>query len=191
MAKKLLILVVLAPLSAACGSLRAEKPLENPALSVPSPPEKTIEPAPVEPQVPEPVPELPPAPTTPPRPRPQPRETNTAANRDPAKPPDPKPTETTPPVEATPTAPAVPPLRTPATVDPAQNERQIRDIMTRTNGMLSRIDYRPLSNDQKKAYDDAKQFLEQAEVGLKDSNFEYARNVAEKAEKLAKALQGR
>jgi hypothetical protein len=191
MVKKLLVLTVLAPLTVACASIRAEKPVENPALSVPAPPEKTVEPAPVDPQIPEPVPELPPAPVTPPRPRPQQRESNSAANRDPAKPPDSKPAETAPPTEPPPTAPTVPPLRTPDVISPEQNARQIRDIMIRTSGMLSRIDYRLLTNEQKKAYDDAKQFLDQAEGGLKESNFEFARNVADKAEKLAKALQGR
>lgn len=193
MAKKLLILIGLASLSAACASLRAEKPVENPALSVPAPPEKTVEPAPAEPQIPEPVPELPPPPVVAPRPRPQQREATTTATRDTAKPPDPKPAEqTAPPVEATPpAAPVVPPLRTPDAVSPEQNSRQIRDIMGRTNGMLGRIDYRVLTKEGQKAYDDAKQFLDQAESGLKDSNFEFARNVAEKAEKLAKALLGR
>jgi outer membrane biosynthesis protein TonB len=192
MAKKLVILMMLAPLSAACASLGAEKPVENPALSVPAPPEKTVEPTPVEPQIPEPVPELPPPPVAPPRPRPQTREPNNNANRETPKPPDPKPAEATaPPVDTTPAAPAVPPLRTPDAIGPEQNARQIRDVMGRTNGMLSRIDYMKLTNEQKKAYDDAKQFLDQAESGLKEANFDFARNVAEKAEKLAKALQGR
>ena len=61
----------------------------------------------------------------------------------------------------------------------------------RANGLLNGIDYRVLSNVRKKAYDDAKRFIQQAEEGLKDGNMVFAQAVATKAETLARELSGR
>ena len=49
----------------------------------------------------------------------------------------------------------------------------------------------PLSNERKKAYNDAKLFLQQAEEALKQGNFAFAQGVATKAETLARELAGR
>ena len=84
----------------------------------------------------------------------------------------------------------MPPLRTARTADGAQAERQIRDIIGRANGLLGRVDYRRLSAERRKAYDQAKQFIEGAEGAIRDSKFEYALELADKAETLAKELQG-
>src|SRR4051812_29686893 len=75
-----LCLVTGASLGSACSvPLKAKAPVERPALDVPPPPPRVVEPAPVPDTPPEPVPDLPPAPT-PPRPtRPaQPRPTPNA-----------------------------------------------------------------------------------------------------------------
>ena len=61
----------------------------------------------------------------------------------------------------------------------------------RANTMLSGVDYGPLSNNRKKAYNDAKRFIRQAEDALKRRNFAFAQGVATKAETLARELSGR
>jgi len=156
---------------------------------VPPVPPRVIEPAPPPPPAqPEPVGDLPPAqPPATSKPRPQPRDTTQK--------PDPKPAE--PPVEQPPVAAvtppatsAVPPLRTARTADGVQAERQIRDIIGRANGLLGRVDYRKLSPERRKAYDQAKQFIELAEAAIRDAKFDYALELADKAETLAKELQG-
>ena len=72
----------------------------------------------------------------------------------------------------------------------ARRRTPIRDIIGRANGLLGRVDYRKLSAERRKAYDQAKQFIEGAEGAIRDSRFEYALELADKAETLAKELQG-
>jgi hypothetical protein len=130
------------------------------------------------------VPELPPEKATapPPKPRPTPRET--------AKPENAKP-ET--PVE--PAAPLVqqpvPQLRTPATADVAAADRRIRDSLKNTQSTLNTIDYKQLKPERQSAYNQAKSSMEGAEAALKVQNFELAKEMADKAEKLARELQTR
>jgi hypothetical protein len=184
-----LALSALIALSSACATTRAQTQEPRPPLDVPPVPPRVVE-AVLPPQTPqlEPVAELPTTPTSPPvRPRP--------AIRDPAprEKPEAKSGET--PAESPTTAAAqptstVPPLRTPRTADGAQAERQIRDIVGRANGLLGRVDYRKLSAERRKAYDQAKQFIEGAEEAIRDGRFEYALELADKAETLAKQLQG-
>ena len=64
------------------------------------------------------------------------------------------------------------------------------DIIGRANGLLGRVDYRKLSAERRKAYEQAKHFIEGAEGAIRDSKFEYALELADKAETLAKELQG-
>lgn len=186
-----LLVVTMTPWASACMTTRAQTPAERPALEVPPVPPRVLEPADVgAPARPEPVEDLPPAPTNQPRPRPPARDT---AQREPAKT-DPKPD--TPPAETpvTPPAPAasnVPPLRIPGNADAAQAERQVRETIGRADGLLSRVDYGRLSHNSRKAYDEAKLFMQGADGALKESNFELARELAGKAEKLARELQGR
>jgi outer membrane biosynthesis protein TonB len=179
------LLVVLTALSGACVTTRAATPADRPALVVPPPPPRVITPPPVAettPQ-PEPVGELPTASKPPARPRPpQPKE--------PVKP-DPKP-ETPP--DTAPIPPVTPPLAQPQLRVPESGDasaRQVRDIIERTRRMLLGIDYGPLSDVRKKAYDDAKIFAQQAEDALKLNNVVFAKELADKAERLAKELQGR
>jgi hypothetical protein len=181
------LLVALAAIGGSgCATTRAETPRERPALDVPPPPPRVITPLPVfpEPPAPEPVSDLPGSSTqTPARPRPL---RQAEAPKVEAKPEEAKPAETVPP-----TAP-VPQLRMPET-DPTQLTVQIRDIIDRTRKVLRGIDYGPLSNARKKAYDDANMFAKQAEDALKAEppNLVFAKELADKAERLARELQGR
>lgn len=184
--------VALAPLMASCASAAA-KTVERPPLNVPPPPPRVVEPA--QEPVPEPVADLPSSPTAPPA-RPG------RAVRDPAKPPanegkndakpaDPPKPETTPPAE--PVAPVAPPaqLRTPQTADTSGAAKNVQATLDRARATLGKVDYAPLNDERKKAYNDAKRFMDQAEAALKEGNYVFAQAVANKAETLAKELAGR
>jgi len=190
-------------LASACATARAAAPIERPALEVPPVPPRIVEPAPPpDPGNFEPIADLPPEKPVPPasaKPRPpSARETN---NRDPqkaeSKPPEPLPVVVEPPPTATPPAPPAPPaaaaalIRTPATADAAASERQIRDTILSAQKGLSNVNFYGLSGPRKKAYNEAKDFIERAEVAIKASNFELGKDLAGKAEKLANELQGR
>jgi hypothetical protein len=185
--KRLLLLLALVVPAAACASAQAKQPVESPSLEVPPAPPRVFEPLPrVAPPPPEPVPELPapPAANTRPRPAPQSRET---AKPDPK--PEPPPVEPAPPVTAPP--PAVPPLRTPNTPEGAEASRLIRDLLDRASKTLATVDYRVLPAGRRKEYDDAKQSILLAEDKLKSGDLDLAKNLAEKADKIAAQLQGR
>ncbi len=66
-----------------------------------------------------------------------------------------------------------------------------RDTLDSARRILSTVDYRPLSRERKKAYDDARRFADEADAALKQGNVVYAQAVATKAETLAKQLAGR
>jgi hypothetical protein len=191
------------PLLAVCSAgaacsipLKAKKaPIERPALDVPPPPPRVIEPTPVQDVPPEPVPDLPPAapapikPTRPAQPRP-----NNSGNSPTAEPKvDAKP-ETTPtdpaPVPAPPPA-SVPQLRTPQTADGTEADKTVRTTLERAKTVLSTVNFNPLSNERKKAYNDAKNFIQLAEDALKQGNYVFAQGAATKAETLAHELAGR
>jgi outer membrane biosynthesis protein TonB len=181
----LLLLMELVAIGAAgCATTQAKAPIERPALEVPPVPDRVIEQPPAPQMAPEPVPELPPVAPNP-RPRPPQRDTSK---------PDPKPE--TPPVEPPPTTPSpaqppVPPLRTASSPDTAEAARQISDTRNRAQKLLDDTDYRKLSREQQAQYDDAKRFIHETDEALKTKNFEFAKGVAEKAERLARELQGR
>jgi hypothetical protein len=139
----------------------------------------------------EPVADLPPPPTASSRPRPQPSAREAAGSREAVKT-DPKPETPPVPQEAaapTTTAPPAPQIRTPA--DNSETARQVREILDRANKGLSTVDYRVLTPQRKESYDSAKQFIQLAEEAVRVSNFQYAKFLAEKADTLAKELQGR
>ena len=167
----------------ACTTTKAEAPIERPALEMPPPPPRVVEPIPVPPPQLQPVESLgPDAPPAPSRPRPPAKET---AKPEP-KPEDPKPVEPTPP-------PAQPPpiLRMPETVDTAQLATQTREAIARSKAILDKVDYQRLSPVAVKAYKESQMFAQQAEDALKANNLPFAKELAEKAERLAKELQGR
>jgi len=177
-------------LSSACATTRAQTPTQRPPLEVPPVPPRVIEPVlPPEPATLEPIGELPTAPATPPRPRPNPPRDTAREAKSEAKPPEAPPVEATP-APVTPPPQPVGPLRTSRTPDGAQAERQIKDTIGRANGLLAKVDYQKLSIQLQKVYNEAKQFAELAEAAIKDAKFEYALELAEKAETLARGLQG-
>jgi hypothetical protein len=170
--------------SGACATANAKVPADRPTLDVPAPPSRVVETTPrAEPAAPEPVGELP-APAANPKPKPSPP-------REAARPPDPKPDP--PPVETVSVPPLAPPpqLRTSGTGDGAEAQRQVRDLITRADKALKQVDYRKLSTAQRGQYDTAKMMLTQSEEKLKASNFDIAKNLAEKADRIATELKTR
>lgn len=175
---RFVVLAGVASMAGACTTTRAAAPLERPALAVPPPPPRIVVPLPApEPRL-EPVESLPAAPAAPPRAKP-PRDKE--ATKPEAKPEEPKPAE---PPAATPPAPQ---LRMPETTNP----QQITDSIARGRAVIAKVAYGPLSNVHKKAYEDSKLFAQQAEDALKANNLALAKELADKAERLAKELQGR
>jgi hypothetical protein len=187
--RKLLLLIAIGCLagSAACASAKAKSPSDRPNLEVPPVPPRVIEAKVVEPPPPEPVEELPPVAQMPPQKRPQPPRDTAKAESKPAEPPP----ATEQPAASAPVAPPVPQLRTPGTVDGAEATRQIHDVIERAKKGLGSIDYNRLSTERRNQYEQAKLMVTQSEDALKGANFEFARNLAEKADRLAKELQGR
>lgn len=181
-----LVLAGLVVISAtACATTRAEAPRERlvPPLDVPIPPPRVIAPLPV----PDPPP-IPPvnnisggAAPAPAKPRPaKPAESSTKPEKPEEKPETPAP----------PPAP-VPQLSIPEAGDTSKLTADTRATIDRTRAALGKIDYGKLSEPGQKNYNDAKLFADQAEAALKASKFLEAKELAEKAERLAKALQGR
>ena len=183
--KRYALLMLLGASAAGCASAQAKAAPDRPALEVPPPPPRVIETVTVtDPPVPDRVGDLPAAPATP-RPRPTPPSRETAK-------PDPKPepaTEPAPPSPA-PAAPPVPQLRTPGTSD-TEASRQVREVIDRAKKSLSSVNYQRLTHELRAQYDSAKLMLTQSEDALKSTNFEFARNLADKADRIAKELQGR
>jgi len=172
------VLPLIGVIASGCASVQAKsRPEDRPALMVPPPPPRIIEPA----EVIDPVSELPavgPAATArPPRPAP------------PRPPPEVK---TDPQAEVSPKPEAkAEQLRTPQTADTSAAAKNVRTTIDTARGILNGVNFGPLSNVRKKAYNDAKLLLQQAEDALKEGNLAFAQGVANKAETLARELAGR
>lgn len=185
------VLVVLAAMSgAACLTGRAQTPAERPALDVPDPPARVVAqvppPEPATPTI-DPVEDIPSGikPSSPTRPN------KPATSKDAPKPevkPDPPP-PTEPP--ATPPPAATPQIRMPETGDAGVASRQLRDLVERIRRSLGQINRARLPSLRQKAFDDAMMFVKQAEDALNAKNLVFAKELADKAERLAKELQGR
>jgi outer membrane biosynthesis protein TonB len=189
MLKTLLSISLLLALTA-CASASAKSPSDRPALEVPPPPPRVIEPPPPVEAPADPVGDLPPAtPAAPPKPKPQPRESGRETakpepkSETPAEAPQPAPT---PPVQAPESQ-----LRMPGSADGAEAARQIAEILDRARKLLSAVNFRNLVGERLKAFNEAKEFMKGAEDAVQKQNYIYARSLADKAEKLARELQGR
>ena len=169
----LLALLTFAP---ACATARAGGPVVAEPLDVPPVPPRVI------------VPDIeeiamPPAEHGSSAARPAPARTDP-----PPKPPEkpvepPKPgTQEPPKVEETPR------LRMPPAASDDQAERDVRAIMGRAQASLGNVDYRVLSAAARQQYDTARRFIAQADSALKIRNYVFARNLADKAETLARQL---
>ncbi len=190
---KLAVVLMLGALAAGCMTTRASTPIERPTLDVPPAPPRVIEQAPAPEVVPQPQPveDLPPPPAIPTPPRRSPRENGSREAQKPETKTDAVPAAAEPQAATpAPVAQPAPVLRTPATADAAASERQIRDTIGRAQSGLSKVNYQGLSQERKKAYDEAKDFITSAEGAIKAANFEIAKEFADKAEKLARVLQG-
>lgn len=183
---KLLVLIAFAASAgAACRTARAAEPVERPALEVPPPPPRVIVPLPG-PDAPvrlEPVEELPvTTDKSPAKPRPN-RE-----KPDPSKPADPKLELVEAPNPPQP-APATPPLRL-ESPNSAQLSSQVRDTLGRAKAMIDQIDRNSLTTEpRRKAWDQAKLFAQEAEDAIQKNNFLYAKEMAEKAERLISSIK--
>ena len=187
------VLVFSAAAMSGCASVQAKsKPADRPPLMVPPPPPRIIEPA----EVIEPVGDLPNSPSgaasraprreAPPKPASEARpEAKAGASSE-------KPLEQ-PPVESAPVPPPVPAaqLRTPQTADTSAAARTVRTTIDTARTLLNGVSFGPLSNARKKAYNDAKLLLQQAEDAVKEGNLAFAQGLANKAETLARELAGR
>lgn len=185
--------IVLIPLLTACASAQA-KGTDALALDVPPPPPHVVEIA-AEPL--EPVGEIPnpntPAPTRPGRPA-----AREAAPKPDTSKPEPKTdvpatTPAAPPETPAPVAPPPPnpQLLTPQTSDTSGAAKNVRNTIDRAAKTLATVNRGPLSNERKKAFDDAKLSLQQAEEALKQGNIVFAQAMATKAETLAQGIAGR
>ena len=186
-----LIAVVAVVSLSACATTKAAMPVDRPALMVPPPPPRVITPMPLPEVQPAPEPlELPANTSKPPSrpPRPQNQASKDAGKTDPKI--DPLPEAPANPPVATP-PPVTPQLRMPEGNDAAATARQARDTIERTRRVLKGIDPARLSSVLQKALTDAKAFTTQAEEALNAGNVVFAKELAEKAERLAKELQGR
>jgi hypothetical protein len=186
---KLLLLAFLVP-AAACASARAQtQPVEHPPMAVPPVPPRIIEAPPVEPPPLEPVAEMPSNPVVPPRSRPPQRDPVKADPKVEAKPPDIPADPTTQPTA--PATPPVPPLRPQGSAEGPEMARQVRETMGRATKMLDSIDIRTLSNERKANYDTARDFIKQAEDAITNGKLVFAKNLADRAEQVARELGGR
>jgi hypothetical protein len=188
--KRVLLVLLLGGVTAGCASAQAKAPADRPVMEVPPPPPRMIDPTPeAESPTPALVPDLPttsPAPVTKPRPAP------TRENKPPTepKPPDNPPAEQPAPPTAPPPAPA-PQLRTPGSASGPEAAKQVKDLIDKARRTLESVDWRRLNRAQQEAYNNAKLMLTNAEEQLKESNFDIARENADKASRIATELQGR
>jgi hypothetical protein len=171
-------LLALLTLSSGCATLQARRAVEQAPLDVPPVPPRVI--------VPE-IDEVEPEPSI----DPNASNRQSAPRTDPApKPADPpKPGTVEPPKPADPPRPEeAPRVRTPQMANDDQAERTVRSVMARAQGTLNNVNYQLLSNPARQQYDTARRFLAQADNALKIRNYIFARNLADKAETLARQL---
>ena len=171
-----------------CAHAAAKATPDMPALAMPAPPPRDVEPTEVE--TPPPVSlATEPARNTPARPRPAPTSRPEPPKAEPAKP--------EPPVVEPPPKPPEEPPRAPTTLQttPAmaegEVERGIRASLQRATADLSRVDYRVLNRDARTQYDAAKGFVRTAEEAIRTKNLLFAKNLADKAATIAAQLAGR
>jgi len=172
-------------LSAACTSRGPRVIEDRPPLVVPPVPTRTIEP----PAIAEPAPVEPPADPPPPtapaanKPKPPTRDVKPEPAK-PELPPDAGTATVNPP-------PPVAPLRTPTSPVGPEAARQVREMIARAQTILNNVDYQKLTPDRRATYDSAKSYITSADEALKKEDLMLARSFAERAEIIAKQLEGR
>lgn len=167
--------VVMACAVAACAHPKAETLPEMPPLVVPAAPDRVIVPPPPEEPPVLAVPEQTASPSRPTRPRPQ---------QPPSSKVDPAPAQPA-------AAPAAGALQTTLPANQAEVVRNVRDLLTRAQRDLKRVDYAALNADGKAQYDTARRFVDQAEQALKEQNLVFALTLADKAATIGRSLVSR
>jgi hypothetical protein len=148
-------------------------------LDIPAPPPRVVVPSNADVgDPPPPAAPVTPVPTAPARPR--------DAAAAPARVPDKPPAVTPPPTSAPPPEASTPPLET--TSDVKTLENQTNALLANAQRDLQRVDLKTLSAEAKAQYQLAEGFVKQAQTALREKNYTYARNMAEKAAALASQL---
>lgn len=78
----------------------------------------------------------------------------------------------------------------PGTADGAGAARQVRDILDRAKKTLGSVNYQRLTTARRDEYDRANLMIKEAEEAVKAEKFDYAKNLADKADQIAKELLG-
>jgi hypothetical protein len=169
---------------------RAQAPVERPTLEVPPAPPRVIDPAPL-PEVVQVEPSIEFLPPPPVETKTRPRAQRDPGARETQKPEQKPETPAVDPVATPVPAPTAPPVQRPQANPDNAAAGRIREMIQRATGTLNNVDYQKLSDQRRGAYKDAQNHIAGAEIALKESNFELAQEMAEKAEKLANALQSR
>jgi len=88
---------------------------------------------------------------------------------------------------------ATPPplLRTPDTADDASVARSVQETLTRAQQNLDKVNYQALNAGAKAQHDTARRFIAQAQDALKSRRLDFARYLADKADRLSASLLNR
>jgi hypothetical protein len=170
-----LLPIALLTLAAGCATATAQAPVVMQPLEVPPVPPRVIVPD---------IEEVEPPAADPSASRPSPQRTDPPAAKPPDKPVDPPRPGTVEPPKPDET----PRVRTPQTANDEQADREVRAIMGRAQAMLKLVNYTQLSPAARQQHDTARRFIAQADNALKIRNYVFARNLADKAETLARQL---
>jgi hypothetical protein len=97
------------------------------------------------------------------------------------------------PAANTATAPAGPPplLRTPDTADDEGVAKIVRETLARADQNLNKVNYQALNPGAKAQHDTARRFIAQANDALKSRRLDFARYLADKADRLSASLLNR
>ena len=88
-------------------------------------------------------------------------------------------------------APAAPLLRTRETANDAEATRKVKEVLTRTEQTLGKVNYRALSANGKAQADTVRRMIAQVGEALEKRNYVFALSLAEKAETLSTSLVNR
>jgi hypothetical protein len=86
---------------------------------------------------------------------------------------------------------AAPLLRTPDSADDEGVAKSVRETLTRAEQNLNKVNYNALNAGAKEQHDTARRFIAAAQAALKTRRLDFARYVADKAERLSASLLNR
>ncbi len=82
-------------------------------------------------------------------------------------------------------------LRTPDTADDESVAKSVRDTLNRADQNLNKVNYQALNPGAKAQHDTARRFIAQAQEALKNRRLDFARFLADKADRLSASLLNR